>query len=395
MEFGSIYQPLDPTRNEIRLLHILPKHLFSNRPHDISCTIRSISLKDAAGKYESLSYAWGTEVSQSPIYLCINGSEIPVAVQENLYQALVHLRDRHQERSGGAFVLWVDALCINQSDEVEKSHQVKHMRTVYENASAVCVWLGVAADGSDRLIRTLKRVCDMAMELEREVPGSWVNVMPKIATSIDEEATFPLTNMIAFLSRPWWSRIWVVQEIAAAKTVHFYCGHRRTTDLEMYMSIACFISMLDTCSTKPHSTRTDYECRAASIQDFSIRTSLVNELPFNRDGSDSEFPLLIERLRQWYMTDPSRSMVMKATDPRDFVFSLLGICQDAEELELQPDYTKFREEVFVDTATAILLSGDMGILSLAQGFQKVPVYRHGFPTGARLLIILCRTDHGV
>ena len=376
MEPNKIYQPLNPAQREIRLLHVLPKHLFSHRPQDIFCTIKTTNLDDAADQYKALSYAWGKEVSRHQVYLYINGTEIPITVQENLYQALIHLRDRHQGRSDGPFVLWVDAICINQGDENEKTEQVKHMKSVYEKASAVCVWLGVAADGSDQLIKRMRDVCEMAMGLERAVPGSWTDVMSKVVTSSEEDATFALAAMVPFLSRPWWSRIWVVQEIAAATTVHFYCGHRRITDLEMHVSVACFLSMLDTCSTKPLSTRSEYECQAALMRDFSIRMSIVNELPSIRAGLEPGFLRLIDRLRQWYMTDPSRGTVMEASDARDFVFSLLGICRDAAELQLQPDYTKSWEDVFIDTAAAILETGDMGILSLAQG----PVKKSSLPS---------------
>ncbi|KAH7393662.1 heterokaryon incompatibility protein-domain-containing protein [Cadophora sp. MPI-SDFR-AT-0126] len=304
MESSNIYQPLDPTQHEIRLIKVLPRNFFSHRPDNIFCTMKTTSLMAAAGKYEALSYAWGNEVSRDPIYLWVNGSEFTVTIQENLYQALVHLRDAHQEQSGGPFVLWVAALCINQNDEIEKTHQVKHMKSVYEKAEAVCVWLGVAADGSDRLIQRMERVCHRAIELEEAVAGSWIDVMPEIVTSTDEAATCPLTELIAFVSRPWWSRIWAVQEVAAATTVYFYCGHRCLTDMLMFCSIACFLSMRDTCSTKPHSVRSDYECRAALIQDFICGC----QLSLNSHS--------------WYMTDPSRSTVMEATDSRDFVFSL-------------------------------------------------------------------------
>ncbi|KAH7321999.1 hypothetical protein BKA65DRAFT_377244, partial [Rhexocercosporidium sp. MPI-PUGE-AT-0058] len=119
MDTRSIYEPLDPSRNEIRLLHILPETFFPDRPDDIFCTIKRISLQDAKDTYKALSYSWGTKIAVKQIHVCVNGSEIPVTLQENLYQALFHLRDIHEDISG-PFIVWADALCINQSDDIEK-----------------------------------------------------------------------------------------------------------------------------------------------------------------------------------------------------------------------------------------------------------------------------------
>ncbi|PVH76869.1 hypothetical protein DL98DRAFT_372665, partial [Cadophora sp. DSE1049] len=65
----------------------------------------------------------------------------PVSIQGNLYLALLHLRDLNKDMPG-PFMLWADAICVNQQDNVGKSHQVQQMKQIYENASKVIVWLG-------------------------------------------------------------------------------------------------------------------------------------------------------------------------------------------------------------------------------------------------------------
>ncbi|KAH9221725.1 hypothetical protein DL95DRAFT_381513, partial [Leptodontidium sp. 2 PMI_412] len=72
----------------------------------------------------------------------------------------------------------------------------------------------------------MRHVYSRAMELERAQERSWSDVSFELNTKSHEEASFPLTEMVAFLLRPWWSRIWVVQEISAATAVQFYCGYR-------------------------------------------------------------------------------------------------------------------------------------------------------------------------
>jgi hypothetical protein len=87
--------------------------------------------------YVALSYAWGRQERFDDIDL--NGSRFPVG--KNLWQFLHHmrLRDKH-------ITLWIDAICINQSNVKERNHQVQMMRQIYSNAQSVSVWLGEAGD---------------------------------------------------------------------------------------------------------------------------------------------------------------------------------------------------------------------------------------------------------
>ncbi|KAH6857601.1 heterokaryon incompatibility, partial [Alternaria alternata] len=84
--------------------------------------------------YTALSYVWGDAKHTKPIQLGYH--QIPT-ITKNLEKALRHLRDRASER-----ILWVDAICINQSDEEEKLSQVQSMGDVYRNAVEVRIWLG-------------------------------------------------------------------------------------------------------------------------------------------------------------------------------------------------------------------------------------------------------------
>ena len=106
-------------------------------PISASFQIFSISpfdppLTEASG-WEAVSYAWG---NQRPIHnIYVNGN--PIAVTENVINLLKDLRDTNHKR-----FLWIDAICINQGDEVEKSKQVPLMKIIYENARGTVIWLG-------------------------------------------------------------------------------------------------------------------------------------------------------------------------------------------------------------------------------------------------------------
>ena len=128
------YHQLDHSTRQFRLLALQPGR-YSD---PICCSIRDSCL-DGNPKYDALSYTWGTRESRTPIK--VHGQAFNVT--ENLYAALQHLRQENEE-----MLLWVDALCINQSDLAEKSHQVQQMRQIYERATSVIAWLGVEKNNS-------------------------------------------------------------------------------------------------------------------------------------------------------------------------------------------------------------------------------------------------------
>ncbi len=93
---------------------------------------------DLAPDYAALSYVWGEiEKAAKRSKILIGPRQIPFQLTDNCYNALVALRP-----SDGTFVIWVDAICINQINEVEKSLQLSLMGDIYSNANETFIWLG-------------------------------------------------------------------------------------------------------------------------------------------------------------------------------------------------------------------------------------------------------------
>lgn len=184
----SPFNPLDPTRRQIRLLHVQPD------PSDLSAVLETVSLDDDP-KYTALSYTWGTELSSGPgiaLSKARQGQEASRRpITRNLQAVLEHLC----AGQNGPVTLWVDALCINQADVEEKSHQITLMKDVYSGAEKTCVWLGPAADDSG-----------LAMATIGELYAARTYVLTDDALS---EAQIEAIN--ALQRREWWSRIWVLQ----------------------------------------------------------------------------------------------------------------------------------------------------------------------------------------
>jgi len=135
--FDSPAMRLDTAAEQIRVLEL---HAGCY-DEPLVCHTSVVSLA-ANPTYAALSYCWGDPNVTEPI--TFNGvADFPVTA--NLASAL-----RHYRKTDGLLFLWVDAVCINQQDSAEKNVQVKLMGEIYKNASHTFIWLGSAADNSDR-----------------------------------------------------------------------------------------------------------------------------------------------------------------------------------------------------------------------------------------------------
>jgi hypothetical protein len=327
----------------IRLVSINPGH-----PTDLlKCTLSQACVpwgypfqatpEGPQTKYEALSYVWGDASVTSPILL--NG--YPFEVTLNLKAALNHLRLESSLR-----VLWVDAISINQRDVEERNQQVQAMTMIYKTAQRVIVWLGESRDGSDRafdhLYRKASEMRPPPTQTQRDDSGHEYasgNIDPQIsiATDISPEE-------IALLSRPWWSRIWVVQEIAVAQDVLVQCG-----------KLTICWDVLRKAYAGPHSIYS--LCRSHSDQTLpSIfrKLDLVREI-MSRGGRIELLDLM------------AGYRYCQATDPRDKIFALMGLIPpdfgNSDE-RLAPDYAVPYEEIFMRTVRFLItVTGNLDILS--------------------------------
>ncbi|KXX78396.1 Heterokaryon incompatibility protein 6, OR allele [Madurella mycetomatis] len=194
--------------------------------------------------YIALSYVWGSEDDPLPILILQEGSDnMPPAqllITRNLHSALHHL-SRHELPS---LPIWADAVCINQSDAVEKTSQIARMADVYRRAERVIVFLGETSPTVDRVVPQLDRVgrkvyAAGAMMLKEADLVRWpsfegcewreekVEVRKRLEAIIDGErgGLMPVLGRkpgvdcnaaLDLFHRPWFARAWVVQEICMA-----------------------------------------------------------------------------------------------------------------------------------------------------------------------------------
>jgi ankyrin repeat protein len=297
------YGQIDLDRPSFRLIRLL------GRSHtEIDCELFDAYLDQVeygSVPYEALSYTWGG--MKKPAKIRINGMNM--GVTENLFMALHYLRPEDNYR-----ILWIDAICINQGHQKERGQQVQQMGDIYKKAERVIVWLGTGTKDSDFIMDFLK-----TLPLNTAAHPECAVVPRKLKARYCEAFE-------TLLRRPWFRRVWILQEVANARRAVIVCG---------------------------------WKCVSTRI--FTAAPFLLEMEPDFR--SKAVLDVMPGRLRErsWYLQQPTlRTLLQKfheseASDKRDMTYALLGMSSSVcERNNLRADYRKDLQKLIQD-ATSILL----------------------------------------
>ena len=210
------YPPLLPAGTEsIRVLHVSPGH-GSQR---IETHLETVAFTDKPS-YTALSYTWGD--SHVPTRL-ITVDDKSRAVSEHLWSALQSVRDPRDR-----LTLWVDAICIDQDAEEEKSQQVGLMSFIYSCADEVLVWLG--HHQAPRWV-------------ENSRPTQWHGPWAEdLADRYWGSAAYWIYRLV---HQEYWKRSWVVQELGMAKSVRVFFGKQNIPWAECMKLVNLYARKLD------------------------------------------------------------------------------------------------------------------------------------------------------
>lgn len=199
----AVIYPHPLTGRTIRLLNIVPGYADS----PLCCSLQEKTLDDAFTLYYALSYCWGTGSSLEEIRC----NSQPLLITPNLHAVLLEYR-----RRGINIPLWVDAVCIDQTNVTERTSQVRMMQTIYSQAARVVVWLGEAAPTDDMAMEVLKAMYAPWATFRdptsgRELPLFTGQNDANHDASLAARVPFAYFDALAaFLLRPWFSRIWML-----------------------------------------------------------------------------------------------------------------------------------------------------------------------------------------
>jgi hypothetical protein len=273
--------------------------------------------------FVALSYAWAQAGGSTQTLSC-NGRLITVS--DHVYTALENL---FHDKADASFAIWIDAICIDQKNDNEKSKQVPHMGSVYSLASQVVIWLGP----NDLVDQHRRRIEQLAAHVESlsEAPSKAELHEPPFPDQGDE-VCIALGSM---LSSSWFRRLWIVQELCLGKHVNVLSGHCLITwdSMGVLMRRAVHGSW---------DKGTEFQALDA------CRVSL-------KHNDTNQFMHVLDTLR-----------LQLATKPIDKVYGLLFMLPDVLRNQIKVDYTLEREywKPYVQLAF-LLLQQPIGLLVLS------------------------------
>jgi len=313
-----------PSEDHIRLIRIYPPD--PERPTRVFMTWRIVRL-DEAPEYNALSYTWGPPLA-NPIPL--KGTRIT----QNLLDCFLRLI------YAAPGLWWIDALCINQDDHNEKNHQVKMMESIYGKAQTVWVWLGIDDEDTVPALQILRKLCKHVRKgyIPRPI-GFYDEELEIFGLPKRDEASW--ISLMKFVSRPYFERIWVLQELIVAKEgITVMCGRYVLPWKDMVLAIA-FI-----------------ELSGWTVPLSQLLVPRHPHLKFNAFRLVSTVLVLKDDLQKEsleYFIGFTRGF--RSTDPRDQIIALLGLVspQDESAWEIEPDYGQDVAEFFRDITGKVIM----------------------------------------
>lgn len=357
-------QPLDPDVDDsFRLME-----LHAGQGEDqITLRLMDCHVKSAP-PYESLSYTWGDASQQVPVRVFYgrgigiddnphdsSHKTFEMNITANCHAALKRLRRPETSR-----MLWVDSICIDQSMIPERNRQLGLMTNIYQNATQVLIYLGESDDSSDSVMSWIREL-DSPSDF-----GDGSDPAPPSKESLEQ-----------FFQRPWFHRVWILQEAAFAKQAIVICGGEET-------DWTGFISFYHWNTSRPQKERLSlpYSLSYSASEPFHIWESIPS----------TSYAKALRRMLH-------ASRLSLATNPRDKVYAILPLVKAEYEKSIQHfilssspasadtivvpkeipvkikvDYARSISQVFIDAATVLLdeLGLDQLLALLISGPQTIP-----------------------
>ncbi|KAF1989061.1 HET-domain-containing protein [Aulographum hederae CBS 113979] len=350
LRFGmkrDVYEYTSIEADEIRLLALD----FGKKEDPIVCTLKARKLRDVKGGYEALSYYWGPlkQPTNEIRVQCLdatgtsNRSKL-FYVGDNLFAALKALRREDTE-----MLLWIDAICMNQESHPEKTVQLAKMDEIYSSAAHVTIWLGESDQGSDSTIGFfIPKILDLRQ-------------FDKLVR--DQSMAIHWKRLADLMTRTWFSRRWVVQEVALPKDAYIKCGDLGIHWDDFAIAVDLFVEKFSEIKDLFENSA-DFKYNRHAIKDIEalgackLISAIRNLFRRSNDGEIREYLMNLESL-------VSTLQFFDATEPCDIIYSLLSIASDTRNSDqgVRADYNKDPMEVFIDFVKfSVESSGSMDVI---------------------------------
>jgi hypothetical protein len=361
MEYIFFQQLPDPEEDQALLLSLKQNHdeaKYHSKPGFLLLSkadewLGDRRISEKIPEYNALSYTWG-DLLAPKVNILLNGQEFPVT--ENCYLALQRLR---REVTAASIVapVWIDAICIDQDNPMEKGRQVQMMDRIFKEAERVVVWLGVGMDGSDRAIDTIAKFYNY------EHCGTWAKETAANNEQVLQfiDSLFPvrndlsvrITELVSLAERSYWGRVWIVQEFHLAQDATIYCG-RKSIALRALTNFCQTLEalgggglLLEGRNTSEAAQEEMAICQdgilAMNHSKMCWHCTLRANCTTNHDTRTLN-SLLWELVRSDF----------GCKKPRDYIYALRGVASDINDGDIQCDYEKDIKEVYRDLLNLFL-----------------------------------------
>lgn len=329
------YPVLRNSKTGIRLAHIQPGS--GSRAIAIDLVEDFVTGPDRT-PYDALSYAWGDGAREKNVFC--NGKRLPIT--QTLWEALHHFRHPTEQKS-----LWVDKICVCQERVRERNAQVKMMGDIFKSARKVWVWLGDDYDDSRAGMQLAKQLLHIAIHQ----PVTALTPADLETHGLPKRGHKRWKALALILQRPWFSRTWVVQEVALNPNVELVLGSLSFTWDELELIVSLLEGQLPrewqldqavTALELPFSRINRIRARHLRHSIASAEAKQLADATLIQQSNHDEEPDLIDLL---FM-----SRHLGATDPRDKIYALLGLGKH----DVSPDYSMSPYSVYTDFALQVI-----------------------------------------
>jgi Heterokaryon incompatibility protein (HET) len=309
------YDPVGP--DQFRLCR------FHQNGDSLAAELRVFPIDKPLPEYIALSYTWDLSAPDPNNNWAIQIGDRHLPVLDSLkpfFQAL-----RSQDSMPDQAWWWIDSICIDQADILERSEHVRRMKQIYQNAHNTVVWLGEQSEDSDTALDFIDVLHKMSQASESDEDMSMFLRMEH-----HHPKWIALRN---FFCRKWWTRVWTVQEFVVPTSLSFWCGIRTVSQT----TVADALLVADRCNT------TGFKDTNAFHLAWNRRRTLLIYNIVNKPGKDLSISLL--SLAAYFCSND-------ASDDRDRLYGLNGLSTENHGLII--DYSWGVDRVYMEFAKSFI-----------------------------------------
>ncbi|KAI0880035.1 heterokaryon incompatibility protein-domain-containing protein [Annulohypoxylon maeteangense] len=384
-------KPLDHSSKQIRILKIFP-----GTGSYIRCSLEQRTLGPEAIDM-ALSYVWGRGERKKCIWI----DEAYFAVTERLYEILLKLRDLDPSRT---IHIWIDAVCINQSDSEEKTHQVRLMRDIYTAAKQTIIWLSytlpdattnpndfdfVLPEGLEEITVDRYDLCSIIKELQD---------CPSQVQSIEKKTALYLMLWCCIqniLLQEWWERTWTIQEAALPRSPPIFyfgeCGKFQFSFDDMMLAMNMLSEVNELLRQTLHDLENGQEYKPSNALSTMITRAntmrpIRRPLLFYLRPGLARKEMIGEENLHTFDSIIHFTNAYKATNPQDKIFALQSLLPRWLGQLIHINYAETCEDTFTRATARLYNKGGMAVVSVLKLLVETRTDRKATPTAPSWVI---------